>query len=94
MSWLIITVGGPRTLWAAPSSGQGVMEEKTRMLVKHEPVSEPAPVLSVVSALSYCWAPALISIDDVTRKLKWTPKLLLVSVFSQQQNETRTVCKL
>lgn len=69
------------------------MEEKTRMLVKHESVSEPAPVLSVVSALSCCWAPALISIDDVTRKLK-CPKLLLVSVFSQQQNETRTVCKL
>lgn len=64
MSWLVITVGGPRT-----SSGQGVMEENTRMLVKHEPVSEPAPVLSVDSALSYCWAPVLISTDDVTCKL-------------------------
>lgn len=64
------------------------------MLVKHEPVSEPAPVFPVVSALSYCWAPALMSTDDVTRKLKRTLKLLLVSVFSQQQNETRTVCKL
>lgn len=45
------------------------MEENTRMLGKHEPVSEPAPVLSVHSALGYCWAPALISTDDVTCKL-------------------------